>query len=137
MKRLELTVLPGRYAVCRLEAAAPRPAWADDATSAFASVTRTADELSIVCDERVVPDGTPAQRGWRCLAVAGPLAFEEVGILAGLSGALADAGVSLFAVSTFDTDYLLIREPDVAAAVGALETAGHDVTYHDGGRSPR
>ena len=122
---LRLSILPGRLAVCRLAPSEAAPAWAAGAD--FFSITRTPEELSVVCLEAQVPDGVRAEKGWRGLRVEGPLDFALIGILAGLAGALAQAGISLFALSTFDTDYLLVREPDLPEAVKALERAGYVV----------
>jgi hypothetical protein len=88
---------------------------------------RSGDELSIVCLVERVPEGVMAVRGWRGLRVAGPLDFALVGILAALAVPLAAAGVSIFAVSTYDTDYLFVREQDSETAIRALEAAGHTV----------
>lgn len=114
---LKLNLLPEQLAVCRLLPDAPLPDWL---TSGWQSVTRTAEELSIVCEAQHVPESVQCEKPWRAFAVEGPLDFSEVGILARLSGALADARISLFAVSTFDTDYLLVRAADVDAAARAL-----------------
>ncbi len=121
---MELLVLPGRYAVCRLSADAAIPDWT---VGTLTSVTRTADELSIICDDKAVPDGVRCERGWRCLRVAGTLDFALVGVLASLLVPLAEAGVAVFAVSTFDTDYLLVKEEDLARAAKVLGAAGHRV----------
>jgi hypothetical protein len=91
------------------------------------SVTRTPDELSVVCDASAVPDDVRCERGWRCLRVAGAMPFTLVGVLASLTAPIAAAGVGVFALSTFDTDYLLVKESDFARAVEALRTAGHTV----------
>ena len=123
---LTLTLLPDVYAICRLESSAAVPAWALGATG-FVSITRTGDELSIVCAEASVPDGVQSARGWRCLCVAGPLDFALVGVLASLVAPLAAVGISIFAISTYDTDYLLIRQLDIAAALHELHVAGHIV----------
>ncbi len=123
---LSLTLLPDVYAICRLDATSAIPAWALGAAG-LVSITRTGDELSVVCAEASVPNDVQSSRGWRCLRVAGPLDFALVGVLASLAVPLAAAGVSVFAVSTYDTDYLLIRELDVAAALHALHGAGHIV----------
>jgi hypothetical protein len=125
LREMELVPLEGAYAVCRLDADGPLPAWA--AGGPFLSITRTADELSLVCREEVVPEGVRCERGWRCLRVAGTLDFSLVGVLASLLVPLAEAGVSVFAVSTFDTDHLLIRENHLARAVEALRAAGHAI----------
>lgn len=122
---LSLTVQPGRYAICRLAPGAPVPEWAL-ASSVF-SITRTADELSLVAeDDRVPPDVTAAP-GWRLLRVEGVLDFSLTGILAGISAALAGAGVSIFALSTYDTDYVLVRQEDLDRACEALRAAGYRV----------
>jgi hypothetical protein len=118
-----LLLLKGRFAVCRLERDAAVPPWAS--AGVFSSITRTPEELSIVCAEEVVPEGLKCERGWRCLRVAGTLDFSVVGVLAALVVPAAEAGVSIFAVSTFDTDYLLVKEKDLSAALEALRAAGH------------
>jgi hypothetical protein len=123
---LTLTVLPGRYSICRLERAAPIPAWAE-LDGDFVSVTRTREELSIVCPERNTPEGTRCEPGWRTLKCAGPLHYGLVGIVASLADPLADAGVPIFPIATCDTDYVLIREPQLDAAVAALTAYGHAV----------
>ncbi|MDX1385929.1 MAG: ACT domain-containing protein, partial [Thermoanaerobaculia bacterium] len=92
------------------------------------SVSGVPGELSVVCEERRVPPGAEAKRGWSCLEVAGPLDFSEVGVLAALTAPLAEAGVSLFALSTWSTDYLLVSSDRLPAAVAALRAAGHTVT---------
>lgn len=135
---LDLTVLPDTLAVCRLPAGAGAPAWLDGET--FASVTRTPEETSIVCRAAAVPQGVRAEGGWRALRVAGPLDFALTGILASLLVPLAAAGVAAFALSTFDTDYLLVREVALDDAIAALTAAGHrvDLAGRDAGpEAPR
>jgi hypothetical protein len=119
----ELRLLPGRFAICRLPAESAVPSWA--ASGAFSSITRTPDELSVVCAEGQAPEETKCERGWRLLQVAGPLEFSITGALAAIASPLAVAGVSIFAISTFDTDYILVKEEDLAKAVDALRAAGH------------
>jgi uncharacterized protein len=119
---IELAVLPGRLAVCRLEADAAPPAWGIG--GALWSLTGTAEELSVVCEERRVPEGVRREAGWRALKVAGPLDFALTGVLSAIAAPLAAAGVSIFAVSTFDTDYLLVKDERLADAVAALRAAG-------------
>ena len=121
---LSLSVLPDVFAVCRLAPEMPVPAWA---TGALVSITHTAEELSIVCAQDQVPEAIQCERGWRCLKVAGPLAFSLIGVLAALAAPLAQAGVSLFAISTYDTDYLLVREADLERAIRVLSRAGHHI----------
>ena len=122
---LDLTVLPDALAVCRLPAGAEAPAWLVGET--FASFTRAPDETSIVCRAAVVPEGVRVEAGWRALRVAGPLDFALTGILASLLVPLAAARVAVFALSTFDTDYLLVRDTALGDAVAALVGAGHRV----------
>lgn len=115
---LSLVVLEPIFAVCRLSAAEAVPDWAY--LGSFSSVSRTPRELSIVCEQDNVPSEVRAEVGWRCLMVEGPLAFTEVGILASLTAPLAAAGVSVFAVSTYDTDFLLVKEADLEQTLSSL-----------------
>jgi len=124
---LSLIVLPELVAVCRLSPSIPIPAWAS--TGQFFSITRTADELSIVCFQDTVPDGVDCERGWRCLRVAGAMPFSVVGVLASLTSPLAEATISIFAISTFDTDYLLVKAEKLDDAVATLRRVGHSVAY--------
>ena len=120
---LNLVVVDGTFAVCRLGADATIPAWAT--AGHFFSITRTADELSVVCCQDAVPEGVVGERGWRCLRVAGTIPFSVVGVLASLAAPLAEAGISVFAVSTFDTDCLLMKAADFEKAITVLQQAGH------------
>ena len=119
-----LTLVPGEYAVWKLDPAAAFPA---DPGGELFSVTRTRDELSVVASASAAPAAGPVERGWAALRVAGPLDFSLVGILAGLTAALADAGVSVFALSTHDTDWLLVKHTDLERAAAALRSGGHEV----------
>jgi hypothetical protein len=122
----ELSVLRDTFVVCRLDPSTPAPAWAL-AAKPFSAVIRTDDELSIICGEEYAPGDTASAVRWRGLKVHGPFPFGAVGVLAKLTQALADASVSLLAVSTHDTDYLFVRSPDLARAVRALRHGGHTV----------
>ncbi len=124
--RLTLTLTTERLAVCRLEPSASTPAWLD-ACDGFASITRTAQEVSIVCNESAVPESIDARRGWRRLEVDGPLDFNLVGILDALAAPLARIEVPIFVLSTYRTDSLLIAETDCRAALDALRAAGHTI----------
>ena len=121
-----IRVLSERVAICRLAAGDTLPPWA---AGPFYSVTRTADELSVVCREAAVPAGVRSERGWRALQVQGPLDFALTGVLASLAVPLAQAGVSIFAVSTFDTDYLLVKEEQNERAARVLQLAGHELSH--------
>jgi len=120
---LLLSVLPDRLAICRLPADSPVPA--PPAEGGLWSVTRTRDELSLVLPLAEAPKEGRIEPGWRALQVAGPLDFSLTGILAALAAPLAEAGISLFAISTFDTDYVLVREVDLERAQAVLRAAGH------------
>ena len=122
---LELSLLPERFAISRLAAHAAIPTWATGGS--FFSVTRTGDELSVVCELARVPVGVPSQPGWRVFKVHGPFVLTEIGVLSALAVPLAEAKLSLFAISTFDTDYLLVASETLSAAIVALERAGHKV----------
>ncbi len=121
---LTLSVLPETLAICRLEREAGVPIWT---TSSFVSITRTSDELSIVCDERDVPSGVKADRDWRALKIEGPLDLALTGVLASIAVPLAEARINIFAISTFDTDYVLVKADRVTDAIGVLRNAGHVV----------
>lgn len=123
---LDLKLMDGRLAVCRLAPAGEPPFWALRA-GGFCSMTRTADEWSVVCPEDLVPQSTVCERGWRILQVAGPLDFALTGILDSIARPLAEAGVSIFAVSTYDTDYVMVKEEHAGQAARVLEAAGHRV----------
>jgi hypothetical protein len=118
-------VLDDTFAIGRLGSDAPIPSWAT--AGDLVSITRTADELSVVCRQDAVPEGIPCERGWRCLRLAGTIPFSVVGVLASLTAPLAKAGISVFALSTFDTDYLLLKEEDLERAIDVLRRQGHTV----------
>jgi hypothetical protein len=129
LRKLTLKILPNRLAVCRLDADAPLPDWIDQ--SDFYSITRTEAELTIVCDEAFVALGTTSESGWRCFKVEGPFDFSEIGIVFSLTQPLAESGVSVFLISTFDTDYLMVKEKDLAETIDVLTNAGHQVKAED------
>jgi len=120
---LTLSVLPDSFTVCRLAPDAPLPEWAIAAD--FYSITRTPDELSIVCRASQAPPTVQVERGWRCLKVHGPLAFSMTGVMASLAAPLADAAISIFVFSTYDTDYLMVKEQNLERAIHSLSAAGH------------
>jgi len=124
-RALRFSWVPGQFAVCRLPAAAPLPEWAGKGL--FSSITRTADELSIVCTAANVPTEHKPKTPWVCLKIEGPFSFSEVGILASVIVPLAERGVPIFAISTFDTDYLLVGEEYTGATLQALQDAGHEL----------
>ncbi len=122
MSQLTLELLPDRFAVCRLAPEAEMPSSLERGD--LLSFTRTKSELSVVCRESGDLPGE-VEGGWRCLGVEGPLEFTQIGVLAALSRPLAEEGVSIFVLSTYDTDYLLVKEDQLDSAITALRVAGH------------
>ena len=128
MRRLAVDVLPGDYTIARLPVGSPPPAALFElAGGAMVSVTSTPDEISVVCPTDLAPEGDQSHHGWRLLTVRGPLEFTLTGIMASMASALAAAGVSLFALSTYDTDHVLVKAADLGRAIEALTEAGHEV----------
>jgi hypothetical protein len=125
---LPLVILPDKMAVCRLAVEAPLPDWARPGD--LLAFIRSHDELTVVCVERLVPPEVIAERSWRALQVQGPLDFALVGVLAAITAPLAEAGVSIFAMSTYTTDYILVKEEALERARQALEQAGFLVLNH-------
>ncbi len=127
MRNLTLSLLPQAYAVCKLDPNGHIPHWAllgDD----FISLTRTRNELSIICLQENVPQkGVKAERDWHCLKVEGPFDFSVAGVHASLAIPLAEANISVLAIATYDTDHLLVQEKDVDAVIEVLTKAGHAV----------
>ncbi len=125
--KLTLTLSPDRLAVCRLDVGAAVPPWA--VKSAFFSITRTGDELSIVCRDDDAPNDNTfkIERGWRAFRIEGPLDFGLTGVLVAVAKPLADAGIPIFALSTYDTDYVLVKHDRVQPAISALSRADHTI----------
>jgi hypothetical protein len=123
--QLVLTVVPETLAICHLSAADPVPDWTS--SPVFSSVTRTAEELSVVCPQSQIPAGIECDRDWKCLKVRGPLDFSLTGILSSLAAPLAASVIPLFAISTYNTDYILVKAGDLERAIRALAQAGHVV----------
>ena len=118
----DLIVLPERFGICRLDPDDSVPNRA--LTSSFFSVTRTPEELSVVCNEDLIPEGALCEKGWRCLKVQGPIEFSTTGILSSLARPLARSNVSIFALSTYDTDYVLVQDKDLSKTVEILTAEG-------------
>jgi hypothetical protein len=124
---LPLIVLPQILTVCRFGASTPIPAWINGA-SGFVSVTRTDDELSVIAPQERVPAGVQCERDYRAIKVRGPLPVNLIGIFASLATPLAEAGLSIFPVATYDTDDVLLKMRDLARAIDVLRAAGHTVS---------
>ncbi len=123
MHKLTLSIFPQVFAICRLHPDGYIPHWA--LLGNFVSLTRTAEELSIVCPQENVPDEAQATRGWRCVKVEGPFDFSVAGVHASLALPLAEANISVLAIATYDTDHLLIKEEDLSHSMEVLKAAGH------------
>jgi hypothetical protein len=122
---MRMRVLSGDLAVCRLPEDAEIPAWAW--RGPICGALKAMGEISVVTAVEAVPGGVTAEGPWRALMVEGPLDFALTGILSNIAQTLAVAQISLFALSTFDTDYILVKSDDLADAVIALEMAGHTI----------
>lgn len=127
--QLKFRWLPGPYAVVRLAPVAPVPDWA--AKGDFISITRTADELSIVCPAGNLPPDVDSAHRWICLKLEGPFPFSQTGVLLSFIEPLSRNGVPIFAISTYDTDYVLIQEEFAGIAIGSLEQASHQLSGGD------
>lgn len=124
MLKLTLSILPQKYAVCHLDPNGPIPYWALLGDN-FISLTRTKVELSVACLQENVPEDIKAARGWRCAKVEGPFDLDLPGVHVSLAIPLAQAGISILSIATYETDHLLIQEEDLESAIKVLEEAGH------------
>lgn len=128
--QLTLSLLDESFSVCRLAPGTGIPQWLP--TDVFCSITRSDEELSIVCPSDAVPDNVRTEGGFRALKVEGPLDFSLTGILVAVIGPLADNGIPIFALSTYDTDYILVQQHDLEKAASILRAAGHTLRYPKG-----
>jgi uncharacterized protein len=126
-KTLTLRLLKEKYGVCRLDKNESFPSWAS--ASNFYSITKTMDELSVVCAQNSIPNDVKCEKDWRILKIEGPLDFSLIGILSKISSILAQKGISIFAISTYDTDYILIKDKDIDNAIEALTNENYEVIY--------
>ena len=124
-KKLNMKLLEGKYGVCRLSTDEAVPSWAFKGE--FFSITKTEDELSIVCLEENISEKIKSEKGWRVLKVEGPLDFSLVGILSKISGLMAKNNISIFAISTYDTDYILIKDENIKKAIKVLNEDYYNV----------
>ncbi|MBE6024379.1 MAG: ACT domain-containing protein [Cellulosilyticum sp.] len=123
--QLTLKLMEGHYGVCRLEPKSIIPTWCQQGE--FFSVTKTMDELSIICLETYIPEDVQVEKEWCILKIVGPLDFSLVGILSKISQLMAECKISIFALSTYDTDYILIKQAKITEAIQALKTAGYHI----------
>jgi uncharacterized protein len=127
---MELIVLKGKYSIFRFSDKAPLPDWIY--WSEFYAITKTSDELSVVASQpQNDPENTVANKDWKILKISGPLDLSLVGIISEISAILKDAKIPIFTISTFDTDYILVKEADINDAVPALQKMSHTVKYEE------
>ena len=122
---LNLSILPDMYTVCRLPSKTAIPTWGT--ASSFYSVTHTSDEISIVCESKAMPASVKAKRNWRMIKVEGPLDFSLTGVLVSIAVPLANVNISIFSISTFDTDYILVQDKSLSKALTVLRDSGFTV----------
>ena len=125
--KLTFIILREIFAICRLDKDAPIPDWAFQ--GGLFSVTRTKDELSIVCPLINVPKGIICNQGWSCLKIKGPLDLSSTGIISSITATLERENISLFSISTYDTDYVMVKEKDLEKAIFALTETGHRIEW--------
>ena len=125
MSKLNMQVLESEYSLCRLEVGAAIPQWAFE--SQFYTITKTSDELSVICESRLVPPQVKKDGEWKLLKIAAVLDLSLTGITARFSTALADADVNLCVIATYDTDYIMVKAEKLSVAIEALDAAGFRV----------
>jgi hypothetical protein len=126
---LKMSIMEDSFGICRFDPDISIPEWAFKGD--FVSVTKTLEELSVVCPLKLIPDRVMCEKNWRALKVEGPLDFSLTGILASISTILAQSGISIFAVSTYDTDYVFVREKDLNSAVDALSSGSCEIVHRE------
>jgi len=124
-KILTMKLLNQKFGVCRLDKNELIPEWAKNGD--FYSITKTLDELSIVCSQDFIPSNIKCEKDWKALKIEGPLDFSLIGILSSISTILAQVGISIFAISTYDTDYILVKEKDITNAINALANEKYEI----------
>lgn len=123
--KLNLSVLKGTYGIAQLDPQSSIPPWASQGE--FFSITRSTEELSVVCLASAIPESVRSDQGWRIFKIQGPFAFDQVGILNAVTSVFAEKGIGLFAISTYDTDYILVKEDHLDHVIASLMDAGHQV----------
>ncbi len=122
-RQLQLSLLKDKYGICTLPNTAPIPDWA--LTQSLASITRTEKELTIVCRLEILPSQYQSDLNWRCFKIDGSFDLNQIGVISSISSPLADAGISIYVISTYDTDYFLIQEQNLEKTISVLSNSGH------------
>jgi len=124
-RQLKLSLLDGMYAICAFESDTPIPDWA--VTASLCSITRTKKELTVVCPQNIIPAGIKHDHGWRCFRIDGSFDLNQIGVISSLAAPLAQAGISIFVVSSYDTDYIMVNEEKVEQAIAVISGDGHSI----------
>ena len=124
-RQLQLSLLKDKYGICTLPNTAPIPDWA--LTQSLASITRTEKELTIVCRQEILPSQYQSYLNWRCFKIDGSFDLNQIGVISSISSPLADAGISIYVISTYDTDYFLIQEQNLEKTISVLSNSGHSI----------
>ena len=124
-RQLQLSLLKDKYGICTLPNTAPIPDWA--LTQSLASITRTEKELTIVCRLEILPSQYQSDLNWRCFKIDGSFDLNQIGVISSISSPLADAGISIYVISTYDTDYFLIKEQNLEKTISVLSNSGHAI----------
>ena len=125
-RKLKLSLLKDKYGICSLPATAPIPDWA--LNEAMLSITRTKDELTIVCRHDLIPPQCMSDLNWRCFRIDGTFDLYQTGVISSISSTLAEAGISIYVISTYDTDYFLVQEDKLEQTISVLSNSGHSIT---------
>ena len=125
-RKLKLSLLKAKYAICTLSNNAPIPDWA--LKEILASITRTDKELTIVCRQEIIPSEIQSDLNWRCFKIDGSFDLNQIGVISSISSPLADAGISIYVISTYDTDYFLVKEENLDQTISTLSNSNHSIT---------
>ena len=124
-RQLKLSLLEDFFGICVFESNASISEWAG--TASFCSITRTEKKLTVVCPQNIIPADIEHERDWRCFRIDGSFDLNQIGVISSLAAPLAQAGISIFVVSSYDTDYILVKEEKVEQAIAVLSGDGHSI----------
>jgi len=124
-RQLQLSLLKDNYAICTLPNTAQIPDWA--LKESLASITRTDKELTIVCRQDIIPSGLKSDLNWKCFKIDGSFDLNQIGVISSISSPLADAGISIYVISTYDTDYFLVQQHNLEQTISTLSNSGHSI----------
>ena len=125
-RQLRISLLKDKYGICSLPNTAPIPEWA--LKQSLVSITRTKKELTIVCPQDVIPSQCKSDLNWRCFRLDGTFDLNQIGVISSISAPLAQNGISIYVISTYDTDYFLVQQENLEQTISALSNSGHSIT---------